>query len=163
MRISRLPHSPIPALHPRRSGCRRGATTLETALVVGAWTMVFVGIFDAGVTTMRGNTAAHLARQAARMTIVRGSQAGPELPVWGPTTRTVNLADTSEIARTLAPHLRGLNASSFTLKLEWPDGNNDPDSRVRATVTSSYQPVITQVTGSGSIPMQAQCTMSIVH
>ncbi|MFN7769073.1 MAG: TadE family protein, partial [Planctomycetaceae bacterium] len=92
MRNSRLPLSQIPAWLPERGRCRRGATTLETALVVGAWTMVFVGIFDAGVTTMRGNTAAHLARQAARMTIVRGSQAGPELPVWGPTTRTVNLA-----------------------------------------------------------------------
>lgn len=163
MRISRLLHLQSRELSAPRNRCRRGATTLETALVVGAWSMIFVGIFDAGVTTMRSNTSSHLARQAARMTIVRGSQAGPELPVWGPTTQTVNLADASEISRTLAPHLRGLNASSFTLKLEWPDGNNNPDSRVRATVTSSYHPVITQITGSGSIPMQAQCTMSIVH
>lgn len=163
MQISRLLHSKTPEFGTRRSRCRVGATTLETALVMGTWTMVFVGIFDAGVTTMRSNTASHLARQAARMTIVRGSQAGPELPVWGPTTRIVNLADASEISRTLAPHLRGLNASAFNLKLEWLDGNNDPDSRVRATVTSAYSPVLTKLTGLGSIPMQAQCTMSIVH
>ncbi|MFN9374316.1 MAG: TadE/TadG family type IV pilus assembly protein [Planctomycetaceae bacterium] len=163
MQISRQLHLRFPESGDRHHRCRRGATTLETALVVGTWTMVFVGIFDAGVTTMRSNTAAHLARQAARMTIVRGSQAGPELPVWGPTTRTVNLADASEISRTLAPHTRGLNAAAFTLKLEWLDGNNDPDSRVRATVSSAYHPVITQLTGLGSVPMQAQCTMSIVH
>lgn len=163
MQTSRHPSPVSPALPTRHPNSRRGATTVETALVVGTWTMVFVGIFDAGVTTMRSNTAAHLARQAARVTIVRGSQAGPELPVWGPTTRTVNLGDASEVSRTLAPHVRGLNASAFTLKLEWLDGNCDPDSRVRATVTSAYHPVITKLTGLGSVPMQAQCTMSIVH
>jgi len=142
---------------------RRGSTTVETALVIGAWTVLFVGIFDAGNTTMRHNASSHLARQATRMAIVRGSQAGPELPVWGPATRTVNLADRSDIAVAMAPHLRGLQPSAFTLKLEWPDGNNDPESRVRATVTSNCHPVVGMAVGATSIPMQAQCTMSIAH
>jgi hypothetical protein len=97
------------------------------------------------------------------MAIVRGSQAGPELPVWGSATRTVNLGDGSDIAVAMAPHLRGLQSSAFTLRLEWPDGNNDPESRVRATVTSSYRPVVGMAVGATSIPMEAQCTMAIAH
>lgn len=146
-----------------RKSCRRGATTLESALVLGCWTMVFAGIFDAGIATMRHNTVAHIARQATRMAIVRGSQAGPELAVWGPTTRTVNLADSSDISQALAPYVQGLHPSAFTLKLEWPDGNNDADSRVKATVSTAYQPIVAKAMGRGTIPMQAQSTMPIAH
>jgi hypothetical protein len=142
---------------------RLGATTVETALVIGTWTIMFVGIFDAGNASIRHNTSTHLARQAARLAIVRGSQAGPELPVWGPGTRTVNLADGSDISQAMAIHLRGLPASSFNLKLEWPDGNNDPESRVRAVVTANYHPIIGFALGNSSIPMEAQCTMPIAH
>jgi len=163
MQILRSRSKPLSPQSGRYSPRRSGATTFESAVVLGCWTLVFAGIFDAGIATMRHNTVAHIARQATRMAIVRGSQSGPELSPWGPTTRTVNLADTSDISQAMAQYVQGLHPSAFTLKLEWPDGNNDPDSRVMATVRPSYHPIVAKAFGRSAIPMQARSTMPIAH
>lgn len=142
---------------------RFGGTMVETALIIGCWTIVFVGIFDVGIGTLRRNLTAHIARQAARLAIVRGSTSAPEFTPWGPQTQIFSLSDDSEIANTLRPIAGGIATSSFQLRLEWLDGNNDPDSRVRVTVSGVYESVLGAVVGHHSIPLQAKSTMSIVH
>jgi hypothetical protein len=85
------------------------------------------------------------------------------LTPWGPATQIVSLSDSHEIANTLRPLAGGLSTSAFQVKLEWIDGSNDPEKRVRVTVNGSYQSVLGGVVGHRVIPMQAKSTMPIVH
>ena len=91
---------------PRQSSSsnrRRGAAMLEATAIMGAWTVLFVGIFDFGSATLRRNLVSHVARQVVRLAIVRGADAGPELPVWGPATQTFQISDNHPNANTRRP------------------------------------------------------------
>lgn len=124
---------------------------------------MFVGIFDFGSATLRRNLVAHVARQAVRLAIVRGADAGPELPVWGPVTQTFRISDNHPIANTLRPLAGGSAASSFDVELQWIDGGNAAEQRIRAIVTGRFSSLLGVVAGSRNVPLQATSTMPIVH
>ncbi|MFM8218019.1 MAG: TadE/TadG family type IV pilus assembly protein, partial [Planctomycetaceae bacterium] len=113
---------------------RTGAVATETAVILTVWVTLFVGIFDASSLTMRHNLLSHLARQGARLAIVRGEYSEPELPTWGPATRQGTLSDDSDFARLIRGSLAGMNPGDFTYKLEWIDGGNEIEQRVRVTI-----------------------------
>ena len=142
---------------------RRGAAMLEATAIMGAWTVMFVGIFDFGSATLRRNLVSHVARQVVRLAIVRGADAGPELPVWGPATQTFQVSDNHPMANTLRPIAGGSATSSFQVQLEWIDGGNASEQRVRATVTGRFSSLLGVVVGSKNVPLQARSTMPIVH
>jgi len=151
---------------PRQSSSsnrRRGAAMLEATAIMGAWTVLFVGIFDFGSATLRRNLVSHVARQVVRLAIVRGADAGPELPVWGPATQTFQISDNHPIANALRPIAGGSATSSFQVQLEWIDGGNAAEQRVRATVTGRFSSLLGVVVGSKNVPLQARSTMPIVH
>lgn len=157
----RIHHSVQPSAPSSRR--RRGAAALEGAAMLGAWTVMFVGIFDFGSATLHRNLVSHVARQATRLAIVRGSEAGPELPVWGPTTQTFRMSDNHPIANTLRPLAGGSATNNFEVTLEWLDGGNEAEKRVRATVTSRYSSMLNFVPGSSNVPLRARSTMPIAH
>ncbi|MGV2338504.1 MAG UNVERIFIED_CONTAM: pilus assembly protein [Planctomycetaceae bacterium] len=142
---------------------RRGAAALEAAAMMGAWTVMFVGIFDFGSATLNRNLVSHVARQATRLAIVRGADAGPELPVWGPATQTFRMSDNHPIANSLRPLAGGAAANSFDVTIEWIDGGNSAEQRVRATVTSRYSSMLNFVPGSSNVPLRGRSTMPIAH
>ncbi|MEY3174974.1 MAG: hypothetical protein RLZZ436_2888 [Planctomycetota bacterium] len=142
---------------------RRGAAALEAAGMLGAWTVMFVGIFDFGSATLQRNLVSHVARQTTRLAIVRGSEAGPELPVWGPTTQTFRMTDNHPIANTLRPLAGGSATDNFEITLEWIDGSNEAEQRVRATVTARYSSMLRFIPGSSNVPLRARSTMPIAH
>lgn len=157
----KLHHSSQPLVPPCQH--RHGAAALEAAAMLGAWTVLFVGIFDFGSATLHRNLVSHVARQATRLAIVRGSEAGPELPVWGPATQTFRLSDNHPIANTLRPLAGGSATNSFEVTIEWLDGGNEAEKRVRATVTSRYSSMLKFVPGSSNVPLRARSTMPITH
>ena len=142
---------------------RRGAAMLEATAIIGAWTVLFVGIFDFGSATLRRNLVSHVARQAVRLAIVRGADAGPELPVWGPATQTFRISDNHPIANILRPLAGGSATSNFDVQLQWIDGGNAAEQRIRATVTGRFNSMLGVVVGSKNVPLQATSTMPIVH
>lgn len=142
---------------------RRGAAMLEATAIIGAWTVLFVGIFDFGSATLRRNLVSHVARQAVRLAIVRGADAGPELPVWGPATQTFRISDNHPIANILRPIAGGSATSNFDVQLQWIDGGNAAEQRVEATVTGRFNSVLGVVTGSKNVPLRARSTMPIAH
>jgi hypothetical protein len=121
------------------------------------------GRVDFGSATLRRNLVSHVARQVVRLAIVRGADAGPELPVWGPATQTFQISDNHPIANTLRPIAGGSATSSFQVQLEWIDGGNAAEQRVRATVTGRFSSLLGVVAGSKNVPLQARSTMPIVH
>ena len=142
---------------------RRAAALAEFGVILGAWSVVFFATFDFGISTFRSNLVTHLARQAVRMAMVRGADAGPELPVWGPEAITVKLTDDNDVATTIKEAAGGILTSGFEILLEWPDGNNEPESRIRATVTSTHESILAGFIGRGKIPVRSVSTMRIAH
>src|SRR5687768_12980474 len=126
---------------------RRGGALVEAALVLPVFLLIVLGMIDLGVAISRNNALAQAARHGARQAIVHGKMApagwngGP----WGPATVTVSASDAGPIASAIRPHLSSLDANTATITVTWPDGNNESDSKVRVTVTTTFQPITTYV------------------
>jgi Flp pilus assembly protein TadG len=145
---------------------RRGATLAETAVVSIVLLILILGMLDLGIEVLRYNSVSHAARQGARQAIVHGALAPASLQggPWGPATINTH-ANASGIpaVAALEPYLFTCDPDQTTIKLEWPDGGNDPGKRVRVTVTTAYQPMMTFIFGNLSITLQASSTAVISH
>ena len=142
---------------------RRGASLVEFGTILGAWSVMFFATFDFGIGTFRRNLVSHVARQAVRMAIVRGADAGPELPVWGPDPVTFKLSDEHDVAETVRAAAGGIMTSGFEITLEWPDGDNEPESTVKATVSSTHESILGGFIGVSSVSVRSVSTLRIAH
>jgi hypothetical protein len=150
----------------RPRSVRRGATLVEGAVVLLAFLIFVFGLLDLSLALLRTNLLSEASRRGARQAIIHGQMAptgwngGP----WGPTTINVS-ANTSgiPIVDEIQPLLVGMDLSKTTIKVEWIDGGNAVGQRVRATISGSYQPMITFIFGKPSIPLSASSTMPIAH
>lgn len=149
----------------RRATNRRGATVLELSIILWVFLMVTSGILDLGIGVFRYHILAQAARQAARRAIVHGSNAA-KLGPWGWTTIDVAASDngtpivdgTGDGIQSL---LVGCDLANTRIKLEWLDGSNAPNKRVRATVATPYVPVT--LLFLHPLTLQAASTMPIAH
>lgn len=141
-----------PALRHRLN--RRGVTTLEFALVAPMVLMVLIGLVDLCIAIFAYNTTAEAARAGARYAVVHGSRA--TTPV-GP---APNNGSVEQVVRSYAP---GMISGNLTIASDWIDGDNDPGSRVKVTVTYSYTPTITWVVGFHTFKFKSDSTSYIVH
>ena len=145
-------------------GIRRGAAAVEAAIMLPVFLILVLGMIDLAVGVSRKQMVCQAAREAGRLAMVRGSMAPSQLGQWGPTTFGPAPAESTDpIAKAVAAKLGGLRPSAVTLKLEWLDGSNTPESRVRATVTTTYQPVVTYIFGPTPITLTATSTVLITH
>jgi hypothetical protein len=140
-------------------------------------------MLDIGVALFRKHVASEAARQGARNAIVHGYLApnGSAMNAWGPTpsyypalttgslysgsaSYTVRADDTSDdLANAVRPYLVGLDPSTVTVGIRWPDGDNAPGSRVSISIDFQYKHIIKTFFGGGTITVCASSTMAIVH
>lgn len=59
--------------------------------------------------------------------------------------------------------MAGLDPTQTTIEVEWPDGDTEPESRVRVTVSTTYQPFLTFVFGNPTWTVSAASIMQIAH
>jgi Flp pilus assembly protein TadG len=142
---------------------RSGATLVEAAIVIPIVLALTVGMLDLSIVVFRNNLLAQAAREGARKAIVHGSLATPQMTVWGPSTFTATADDSGEIAQAIAPHLTSMNPANVNIQVQWLDGNNEPDSQVRVTVTATYQPFTTFIFGNPTFNLSGSSTMRIAH
>jgi len=155
--------------HARRR--RRGATLVETTLVLVAFLTLVFGMLDLGLAMFRQELVSRAARQANRLAIVHGTAAAPDYNggTWG--TATIDTyANASGIpivdGLVNSGTLNGLDPSQTRIVVEWIDLNNDPESernRVRVTVTSPYQPMFGFILGGASFTLRAASVMNVAH
>src|SRR4051812_48740135 len=138
--------------NPRR---RRGASMVEAVITTTALTTLMLGMVDMGVGIFRMHILSEAARQGARQAAVHGAEADPNPPhsgrlgSWGPTTvgpLAGNSGD-SKVAGML-PYLSGLDLSTVNVTFQWPDNNNNIESRVQVTVTTTWSPMLTSLFGT---------------
>jgi hypothetical protein len=134
---------------------------VESALVLGVFALLILGLLDRGLMAFQNNVLSEAARRVAREAIVRGSLAEPA-EVWGPATYDAAASDGTAMAATLRNWLFNIDPDGARLRIEWPDGTNEPDSRVRVTVTYRYEPVVPLLAGS-AVDLVAESTMRVAH
>lgn len=148
-----------PHLGPRRTG----AVMVEMVIILHVFMLLVVGMLDLGLATYRYNTLSQAARQGARQAIVHGSLAPPVMAAWGPATYTGTAGDQSVYAQAVAPMLQGFILDDVTLRVEWPDGGNSIQQRVRYSMTTEYRPILTSIFSGNSYTLSAASTMPIAH
>jgi Flp pilus assembly protein TadG len=155
---------PSRAIRPSASRCagRCGAAAVELAIVLFAFLILVFGMLELGIVVLRSNIVSQAARQGTRRAIVRGEMAPPQFTAWGPATYTATANSDDEIAATLRPFLAGLNLERTTIQMEWIDGDNRIESRVRVTVTTAHDPFLTILFTTGW-NLTGVSTMPIAH
>lgn len=142
---------------------RRGATAVEAAIVVPVFLLIIVAIFDLGLAVFHYNTLAAAARRGARQAIVHGSMAAPQATAWGPKSYSGMASDSAEIARAIQPRLLAFDPSKVNVQAEWLDGDNEPDHRVRITLSYEQRAIIPGLLGYPPLLLEAATTMRILH
>jgi Flp pilus assembly protein TadG len=143
---------------------RRGAAMFETALLLSAWLILLLGTLDLGMILFRHTIMQQIATKAVRLAMIRGANSTPQIASWGPVTVQVSLNQSQAVANLLRASTAGLDPAAFQVRMEWPDGGNQRDQRVMATVTSA-QPTVLQslLPGNGSFSMTSTALTRIVQ
>lgn len=139
-----------------------GVAATELAFILPILLLIIFGLLELSLVIFRYHIVSQAARQIARVAIVHGELAAPELTTWGPSAVTISATSTGEIATAAQPCLTGLDPSQTTIVLEWPDGNTKVESRVSVTVTTQHQPILALIFTSGWT-LTAKSVLPIAH
>ena len=142
---------------------RRGAASVETAIVLLVILTITVGMFDLGMGVFRNNILSQAARQGSRIVIVHGHLAPPQLSEWGPAGYTATGDSAGEIPTAIRPYLAGLDPSRVNVSVVWLDDHNELEGRVRVTVSTTYQPFLAFIFGNSTYNLAASSTQRIAH
>ena len=136
---------------------------LETAITLPVLLVIILGIIDLGVAVMRQNSLAEAARRGTRAAIVHGDSYETQQAVWGPSPFTGTAADETPQAGAVRPALFLMQPADVSFQMEWLDGTNWPDKRVRVTVTYANQPIFPFLMPESLTTLQAVSTARIAH
>ncbi len=141
---------------------------IETALVMPVFLLLTMGMMDLGIAIFRSTLLSHAARSAVREAIVHGEYAD-ELGIWAATDLGTDPANPLAVSDMTHPmktkieqNLSPIDLSTVDVSVQWLDGTNDVDDRVRVRLRHDYQP-ITFVFGNITIPLTATSTLPIAH
>ena len=162
---------------------RQGAALVEGVLITTFFVTLVFGMIDLSLALFRKHVASEAARQGARIATVHGylAPAYSGMNSWGPipsyypalqrqsiyassNSYTVQ-ADTSsdELAGAIRPYLVGLDPSTVTITIAWPDGNNDLGNRVTVTLAVPSRHPVPLFFGTDLMNLGATSTMTVVH
>lgn len=111
-----------------------GSTAVEFAFVLPIMVLMFLGIIEGGRTYLAVHALEKIAGDGVRYASVRGSESQ------SPTTQT-------QVTDFMKSRAAGLVVAELAVTLVWPDGNNDPGSRVTVQVTYDHEPLFGNFVG----------------
>ena len=135
----------------------------EAAIILPAFLTLVLGALDLGTGLFLQEVVCQAARQGVRRAIVHGRLAAPRQTSWGPAPYKGKASGSDEIAKSIQPHLTVLDPAKVSINVDWLDGGNDPQERVRVTVSTSWTPMITSIFGIQPWTLSAASTMPIAH
>jgi Flp pilus assembly protein TadG len=101
----------------RRYNSRRGAATVEFAIVGSAACLILIGLLVGGLGVFRYQQVASLARSASRWASVHGTQ-------YASFTGNSAATATDVYNNAIAPYAAGLNPSNLTYSVAWNNSNS---------------------------------------
>lgn len=145
---------------------RRGATVLELSLTLLVFLTLTLGVLDLGIGVFRSHVLSQAARHAARRAAVHGELSNT--PWHSETPLSVSANDNSEDIVSgqddgIQAMLVGCDLANTDITINWLDGSNEVDQRVRVTITSPYQPAMSFIFGNNQRTLSASSTMRIAH
>lgn len=142
---------------------RRGATLIETAIVLPVSLLFLLGMLELTIALVRHTVVAEAARRVARSAIVHGASATKAQGHWGPAPIELHAADDHPAAACARDVLMTLDPAQVQINLRWPDGGNEPDDRVEVTIALVHQPLVTFPGLYGQLNLSGRSTMRIAH
>ena len=140
---------------------RRGSVAVESALVLGALSLLLLGMLEMSLILLNQTAMAEGARRVARAAMVHGDRAPDE--TWGPAKLTLQGSDTHEAAAKLREILCAVPASDVELEVEWIDGDNSAGDRVRVTLQHTHRPIVPAWGWNTGMVLRGSSTMQIAH
>lgn len=147
---------------PRKSQKRRGATLVESALILSVFLLLLLGMLELSLALVRHTAICEAARRVARAAVVHGSRCQTAAP-WGPAAIALTADDSHLAAETALPALVTLQPPDVHIELSWPDGGNHSDDRVRVVVHSTHHPIVPIPGWYEQLDLRAESTMPIAH
>jgi hypothetical protein len=136
---------------------------VEAAVVVGVFLVIIFGLLDLGLLVLHHNMLAEGARRLAREAIVHGAKTEQIADQWGPATLNGTAGDNSSRGAVLLPVMVAVKPNEVSYTIEWPDGDNEPDHRVRVTLNYQHEMMIPFLFGSGIMNLNSVSTMRVAH
>lgn len=149
----------------RARHARRGTTLIEAAIGLWFTCTVIIGCIDFSMATMKTEALNHVAHRVGRAAIIHGQFATANYNggAWGPTTDTTLMNSSSPIAGVAKQYRAGLKPDLVTIKLSWPNGNNNPGSAVLVETSMKWAPVFLDQLGFGLITLRGRSYQIIQH
>jgi Flp pilus assembly protein TadG len=130
---------------------KRGATMVESAIVLGVTFLLLLGLIVGGLGVVRYQTVAGLAREATRVASVRGGQYRQDhgLPAGDPSTWSADIYSNGQArfpsrATLVDVSTLGLDPGQLTYTCSWSTGaNGQPDNFATYTTTDNNGNVVT--------------------
>jgi Flp pilus assembly protein TadG len=119
-----------------------GQATVEFALVLPLLLLLVTGLFDLGRAVWQENTLAYAAREGTRYAMVHGSTSATPI---GPCTNCQDATISAVVARA------SIGVYNITSTLNYPDGNNDRNSRVSVDARAPFVPLPSQYLLNGAL------------
>ncbi|MEO8594341.1 MAG: TadE/TadG family type IV pilus assembly protein [Candidatus Solibacter sp.] len=132
----------------RKSGSRRGATLVESALALMVFGVLMAGVMELGFTGFIDSSVTFAAQRAARYAAVRGSGSG----------HPATVADIRAIAQSYAAPL---STAYLTVTTTWTP-NNNPGSTVLVTVSYAIRPALLPIS-AGVLTLQSAARQTITQ
>jgi TadE-like protein len=146
-----------------RTARRRGATIVESAIVLPVLLLILFAMLDLGVASVRYNALAEVSRRVARETILHGSLAPQAVGTWGPEAFEGTAGDDSDLVAAAAIATATMDDEEVNIRISWPDGDNSPRDRVRVEVDYRHQSLVPGLLPWGSFDLNSATTMHIVN
>jgi hypothetical protein len=141
---------------------RRGSQLLEGAIVLGIVVVLVLSGLDLALALTRYQSLCDASRRAVRAATVRGSKA-LQLGPLGPSPLEFAADHASPVAAACRTVLIAMEPAEVTIRVEWPDGGNQFDQRVRASLAYEHQPIVPIWSATGGIRLTATSTLPIAH
>ena len=136
-----------------RSGRRRGATVVESAIVYPVVFVFILGLVSGGMGIFRYQEVASLAREGSRYASTHGSQYQLETSKAAATAQDV-------YNNAILPKAVGLDTTKLSSSVTWNANNQPPNSTVTVTVTYQWKPEVFLL---GTFTLSSTSTMPMAY
>lgn len=120
---------------------------VEFALVGPLFLLMLIGTIEMGRLMWTSHELSNGTREGARWASVRGERSGETIT-------------DSQVKDVILERTSALD-SSLTVSLSYPDGNKEPESKVRISTTYDYVPMVGEFLGIGTITLNRQSELTI--
>ncbi|QDU92935.1 TadE/TadG family type IV pilus assembly protein [Lignipirellula cremea] len=139
---------------------RGGAVAVESAIVLSLWLLLVIASIELSLCALRYNLLAEASRELSRQIMVHGSLSTDP---WGPATLTVKANSSSDLVAAVQNRLPTMNTADVDVEVEWLDGGNAPNDRVRILIAYTHINHIPFAIINREMPLRAECIVRILH